>query len=116
MNGVLLVAKQQHTHRQTPYKLDGMWVTGWLKCTNEKRIVAYHAVAERTVILSKDVSCSSCSDIGRNHEINYTYLYIVVGCCITFAAPPATSAAATVNPSSSSCEEIDSQGNGGKKQ
>lgn len=33
--------------------------------------IVYHAVAERTVMLSKDVSFSSCSDIGRSHEISY---------------------------------------------
>lgn len=33
--------------------------------------VAYHAVAERTVMLSKDVSFSSCSEIGRSHEISW---------------------------------------------
>lgn len=32
-------------------------------------IYKYHAVAERTVMLSNDVSFSSCSDIGRNQEI-----------------------------------------------
>lgn len=35
------------------------------------KTIVYHAVAERTVMLSKDVSFSSCSDIGRSHEISY---------------------------------------------
>lgn len=31
---------------------------------------SHQAVADRTVILSNDVSFSSCSDIGRNHDIS----------------------------------------------
>lgn len=37
----------------------------------EEKTIVYHAVAERTVMLSRDVSFSSCSDIGRSHEISY---------------------------------------------
>lgn len=32
---------------------------------------SHQAVAERTVLLSKELSFSSCSDIGRNQEINF---------------------------------------------
>lgn len=31
---------------------------------------SHHAVAERTVMLSSELSLSACSDIGRSHEIN----------------------------------------------
>lgn len=39
--------------------------------TNNGTVYPSHqAVAERTVIDSKEVSFSSCSDIGRNHEMS----------------------------------------------